>query len=394
MRTIALLLVAFLAGCAAQAAPSGPQLDIGALVRAHPLYGTLAQYDRQIAALRATLHVSEFSRKDAAFAHAQRAASADLDAAAARARNIAAMPSPDAATLNAAQNMQAPSEGAVRSDVQRTYSVQASQLRESAQRDLARYRDALLTQQNAAFQSYVRGVGARVRQAYNSRAQELYEKESTLALDLAKDDASKRMPLRTKLQTLHLDPAARARIHAQLAAIQAHEDNIVAQQRRRDQAMLAAFLPPLQQRANADIARMRTVLQQRTAANLAARKRVYDAQTSGTARLSFGATPTTAAPRVNMRAQLDSLLQSRPADPARFRQAGSDLTDYFSTLHATDTAATRRTLQQIAALQADRTQLYNEIVAQIMRDAQRVHRQDPSANVSQAVRADLAALSH
>ncbi len=268
MRAV-IVLVLFLAGCAAQAASPGPSFDMKALVRAHPLYGALAQYDRQIAALRATLHVREFSQKDAAFAHAQQAVHADLDTAASRSRQIAAMPSPNSSTLNPSQNIQAPSEGTVRGDVQRAYQTQAAQLRSSAQQDMAHYRSALLAQQNTAFSNYERGVQARVRQAYNSRAQELYEKTSTLALDLAKADANKRLPLRMKLQTLHLRPDQSARIHARLAAIQEHEDAIVNAQRRKDRATLSAFLPPLQRRAAADIARTRVDLQNRTAANLA-----------------------------------------------------------------------------------------------------------------------------
>jgi hypothetical protein len=210
---------------------------------------------------------------------------------------------------------------------------------------------------------------------------------------LAKADANKRIPLRAKLQTLRLDSAQRARIHAQLAAIEAHEDAVVAQQQRRDRAALTAFLPPLQQRADADIARMRADLQKRTAANLAARQRVYDAQMASGSRLSFGSAPPAAASPIDMRSQLDSLLRSRPADPAAFTQAGSDLANHFAALHATDTSATRRTLQEIAILQADRKQLHNDIVSQIKRDAERVQREHPGTNVTQAVRADLLALT-
>ncbi|HLI96204.1 MAG TPA: hypothetical protein VKT72_08965 [Candidatus Baltobacteraceae bacterium] len=391
----AIALVLFLAGCAAQAASTGPSLDLNALVRVHPLYGALAQYDRQISVLRATLHVREFAQKDAAFANAQQAVRANLDAAAARSRHIAAMPSPNASTLNASATIQAPSEGTVRGDVQRAYQAQAAELRSRARQDLAHYRTALLTQQNAAFANYVRGVQARVRQAYDSRAQELYEKTSTLALDLAKADANKRLPLRTKLQTLHLDPARSARIHAQLAAIQAHEDAIVNAQRRKDRETLAAFLPPLEQRAASDVARTRVDLQNRTAANLAARQRVYDAQMASSSRLRFGASaPPPSAPATSMRAQLDTLLSTRPADPAAFTQAGADLSKHFTTLRENDTAATRSTLNEIATLQTDREQLYDEIVSQINRDADRVQREHPGANVTQAVRADLAALSH
>lgn len=395
MRIAAFFLIALLGGCAAQAASAPPALDLNALVKAHPLYGTLAQYDRQIAQLRATLHAPDFAHKDEAFTNAANGVRGTLDDAAARAKAIAAMPSPDVRSLQADANVNAPSESRVRSDMQQTYSAQASQLRSAAQKDMDRYRATLLTQQNAELANYIRSMNMRVQQAYNSRKQQLYAKESALAVDLAKADESKRLPIETKLRTLRLDSAARKSLQAQLDAIQARENAVVDRQRRKDAAILAAFLPPLQARADADIARMRGDLQNRTAANLAERQRVLTAQTSGSMHLNLGKTVAASNAAPDMNAQLDSLTRTLPADPNAFIAARDDLARHFASVKAADQEATRSTWEQLAALQADRDQLYRDIVSQITRDAQRIAstRHLSGSALTAAVRSDLKAYS-
>jgi hypothetical protein len=406
MRIAAIVFVTLLAGCAAQAAGPPASVDLNALVRAHPLYGTLAQYDRQIAALRATLRVPEFARKDRAFANARRGVTATLTDTAARTQRIAALPTPDVRSLQPGAGIAAPSESSVRADMQQTYSTQAAQLHADARAAMERYRTQLLAQQNAAYANYVRAMHERVQQAYVSREQQLYEKESTLALDLAKGDMGKRLAIRTKLQTLILTPEQRHTLQAQMDAIQAHEDAIVARQHRRDQAALAAFLKPLQAKADADIGRMRTDLQKRTDANLAARERVLAAQNAAGGRLDLGRAAAAPSGHANMQAQLSALLSTPAADPNAFLAARDDLAKRFSDLQTADNEATRSTQDEIATLERRRSQLYSDIVSQIMRDARAVARtrglsrvytapQAPagSTDITQTVRADFAALA-
>lgn len=372
MRIAGLALVALLAGCAAQAASAPPSFDLNALVRAHPMYGTLAQYDRQIAELRSTLHAPEFAQKDQAFANAANGVRGTLNDAATRAKAIAAMPTPDVRSLQSAANLSAPSETQVRSDMQQNYQAQSSQLHAAARQSMAQYRASLLAQQKTEFANYVRSMHMRVQQAYNSRAQQLYEKESTLAVDLAKADEPKRLPIETKLRTLRLDSAARGRLQAQLNAIQSKENAKVAQQHRKDQAILAAFLPPLQARAGADIARMRADLQNRAAANLAARQRVLAAQTSGNMHLDLGSPASASTQPADVNAQLDNLARKQPADPNAFIAARDDLGRHFNAVRTADEDATRSTWAQIGTLQDERDQLYRDIVSQIAREARRI----------------------
>lgn len=407
MTRIAILaLITLLAGCAAQAAGPGASVDVNALVRSHPLYGTLAQYDRQIAVLRSTLHVPEFARKSEAFAHAAAGARSTLAQSASRTQRIAALPTPDVRSLQSGGGVSAPSESRVRSDMQQAYGAQASQLHAAAQQAMDRYRVQLINQQRTALANYERDMQARVQQAYTSRERQLYEKESTLALDLAKADAGKRLAIRAKLQTLQLMPERRRALQAQMDAIQAREDAQVAKQHRRDQAVLAAFLPPLQARANADVSRMRATLQQRTAANLAARERVLAAQNAQHMRLNLGASAQPASNTTDMNGRLNALLSADPADPQAFVRAGDDLARQFADVRNADDDATHSTWAELAALNTARAQLYHDIVSQIMSEATAVAHSRGLANVYEAknappgcvdvtpdVRSDIAALA-
>jgi hypothetical protein len=407
MRIQALLLVAILAGCAAQASGQNASVDVNALVRSHPLYSSISEYDRQIAQLRGTLHVPQFERKTQAFDNASRAVSTTLDRTASRTRQIAAMPTPDVSALKNGANVSAPSESRVRSDIQQTYNNQASQVRSMAQSDMSRYRAQLLAQQNKAFDNYVRSVHARVRQAYASREQQLYEKESTLALDLAKADANKVLSIRTKLRTLALTGERRRELIAQVDAISARQDAAVAKQHKRDRAALAAFLGPLQARADADIARMHAQLQARTAANLAARERVLAAQTSQRTALDLGSSAQPVGAKTDMNAELDSLLAAPAGNPQAFLSARDDLARQFSRVRSADDDATRSTWAEIAALETQRAQLYSDIVSQIMSEARSIAKERGlgavyarndapagSIDITPAVRSEFAALTH
>jgi hypothetical protein len=319
MRYAALFALAILAGCAAQAATphnAGPsyrtvdgraiRID-GRAVRRSPLYPALLQLDRQIEALRATVSAPEFARADGAIAHAQNAVRSELGRDAGATQRIAAASAPP---------MNAP--------------------------PAAEYRSRLLAQEQAAYAQYVRGVNERVNQAYQARAQQLYEKESTLKLELARRDAPQVLTIRSKLETLVLQPPQRAQLFHQLQTIVASEDARVAQLHAQDAAELRAFAGPLRAQAAQDVAAMHAQLQMRTAANLAARDRVN-------------------APA----SQLRLLAQAQPADPAAFMNAGSALQNHFAGVQNANSAAQRAMRGELSALQADRNALYNLIVSQL-----------------------------
>lgn len=396
MRKVGLLLVALLAGCAAQAAtgPARAPVNVRALVPLHPLYGTLSQYDRQIAQLRAVLHPADFAGRNAAFAHAEQGVRQSLRGAESAARSIAAMPAPGLSTITAAGSIHAPTENAVRADVQRTYQAQAARARAATASALSHYRDSLLAQERTDIANYERGVHERVRQAYGARAAELREEESRLALDLAKADASKRLQLRAKLQMLVLDRSARNRLQSQLQALQSREDAALAARRKHDAAVLAAFLPPLQTRANADIANMRSQIAARTAANLAQRTQVLDAQSAAQMPLVLPSPVPPASAEATLQQSLQALRQARPADAAAYARASEVLQRDMHAVHVSDISSTADAQAEISVLRSARAQLYRAIVQQITLDAQRLAQAHPGMDVTPLVRADLLALRH
>lgn len=394
MRKAAFTLALFLAGCAAQAAGTSARLDLPALVRAHPLYPALAQYDRQIAQLRVTLHPPAFAHVEQAFSHAERGVRVQLDAAQTHARSIAAMPEPSPVPIARADTSGAPSEATVRADIRRTYDSQRADSRNASAAADAEYRRTLLAQQESALAAYERGTQTRVHDAYQAREQEMREQEAELSLNLAKADAARRLELRSKLQTLVLDAAARERIRMQLRSIQAREDAILSAKRKRDASLLAAVLPPLRAQAAADVARMRAQLERRTAANLTRRAHVLQAQNAAHTALQLPSPAPSAGAEPTMQDQLQALRQSRPADPAAYARAGTVLERDLRGVQGQHDAAQRDAQSEIAALQDARARLYREIVRQIDADARRLAREHPGADVTALVRADLQALRH
>ncbi len=414
--SIAVLVLA-LAGCAANAQPlaksgvTSTGVDMRALLPAHPLYKTLAQYDRQIKALRATLYTREFQHAgsdiDASIAALRR----DIDAAASNVNTLVARKADayaarqDAAvsTLLANANATAPSSSDVRAHLQQAYEAEYAQLRTGADRDMAAYESALRTQQSQAYDAFVRSVQDHTQQAYNARAQELREQEATLLLDLARKHSAQRMQLRAKLQTLYLHADQRAVIVKQLDALQRSEEGALASVHTRNAGILAAYREKLLAQADSDIAKTAAELQSRTAANLAARRDVLAAQrTAAVQALPVNAPRPHASPGVppDLRAEVAALrakgrsdfLVSAQDTVSAYTGARDDLTNRFASLRDSDSASTKATLDQIAQLQRDRDALYIQITAQIAQAAKSESQRCRCANVTAAVRRDLQTL--
>ena len=413
MRNIAAILVLLLAGCAASAQTRPASVDVNALLPQHPLYGTLAQYDRQIAALRGTLH-TQFANADLQIDHSVGAIRRDLSQTATRAAHAPTSFSSHANSVNSVilslskdgRARRGPDSSNIASNIRQTYQTQHAQLQSTAQRDMAHYRATLLAQQQHAYQTFVQSVDRRTQQAYDARAQELREKESTLLLNLAHKDAPQRLQLRAKLQTLTMDAATRSKMQQRLHAIQAREDAAVAALRRKDAGVLDAYAAQLRSKSDADIAKMAAELQSRTNANIAARERVLAAQTSGSDALAVPSAPSQAASRTDMQAQYNALMNAPPADTTTFANARDDLTRRFTDLRNSHDDDTQHTQSQIAWLEHDRDAVRKRMVAQIMFEAGRLAKdrgysnvypasQAPpgSADLTPAVRADLKSLS-
>ncbi len=394
-----------LAGCAAAAQTRPASVDVDALLHKHPLYATLAQYDRQIAVLQATLH-TQFAGTGASIEAASAAMQHDLDHAANVTRDFAASRQTfPPLSFTEASGSQA-NAAAIQSRIQQTYRAQHAGLQGAAQDAMAQYEADLARQEQAQYAQLVKSVNNRSTRAYAARTQELREKEGRLLLEIARKQAPTRLLLRAKLETLALDAAARRSLQARLNALQSTEYVQVDAMRRGDARTLQDYSAQLHAKADADIAAMRTQLQSRASANIAARERVLAAQNATPRSLNLPAFSAPPGTPPDMRAQYASLRNASLPGTAAYSNARNDLTARFRALHDAHSADTQSVESQIGSLEHDRLAVRKRMVAQIMLEADRrakaagysrvydIHQAPAgSANITAAVAAGLQTLT-
>ncbi len=313
-------------------------VDVQKLVTEHPLYPVLAQYDREIAAMRSTEHVnglrtlSSSVGKDAADLQAA-AANAGRHAQAMSGSNGAAYRSSEQSYLAGMQSQRIPADDA---------SAFRSGASKSGQATLAAYRAAM---------------SMRTQRALQARAQQLREKETTLAFDLEKSHAGQRLVLVTKLRNLHLDTSHRAALQAKLDALDAGVASAVRIRARSDAAVLAAYAADLRAQESADDARMAGAVAHATGASAALRTHIVESLPPEAAALR-GYDPATAASNVG-----NAVVR-----------AGNDLHGRFIQLQSVERTSRADTDARIAALRQARRRLYDAIVSQIRNDASQVAR--------------------
>jgi hypothetical protein len=346
----AALSLAVLLAAAAPAAPRIGFVDLAQLVAAHPLHPVLAQYEREIAALRSTEDLPRLTGVGARARASALAVRADASAATFQAGRIAA--------ATAAQS---------RSEERSALAtVLASQ---HASATGAAYTSELIRATNAGLAAYQRSIAQRNERAYAAREQQLREKESTLAFDLARADAGKRLVLRVKLAELHLSGAARASLRAQLAALDARELQAVRVQQRNDAAALAAYQSELQRDGSDAVGAMAAQVRAIAAANLATDRQILRARSSLAPML-----PDQPARARAFEASF-APMENAQAVAQGFNTAGYGLALRFTALGSAAEASQRGAAAQIARLEADRSALYRAIVAQIVREAQTLARE-------------------
>lgn len=347
-----------MAGCAALAmtgqtvafAASVGFVDLPRLVASHPLHSVLTQYDSEIAALRSTQNVAELRDPAATAARSATALQADAIAAAARAQAIVGR---DPAADRARE------QGAI---------VQLALSERVAGSGMATYATQLASETNANLRAYGDSLSERTERAYAAREQQLREKELTLAYDLERRDAAKRVMLRLKLDDLHLGSERRASLQAELAALNAEEQRAVGAVRRADATQLAAYRAQLEQDAAANAGEMDQQLRSRAGANYTILQRVFHEAGNG-----FQALPS--------RSQLVAFSRSYAASNSAqaiasgMQSAGRDLSQRFRQIAAADAQSQRDAAEQLRTLEADRDALYRSIVAQVKAEALTLARQ-------------------
>jgi hypothetical protein len=355
LRALAALLA--LALVAATPRPPVGFIDLPRLVAMDPLHGVLQSYDREIAALRKTQNLPGLGDVATQASRAANAARADGAAAKSRVRSVAARNE---------QSDRARERVAVAG-------VLASERAGDA--DIARYTGELRRETDANASNYASALATRSDRAYAARAQQLREKELTLAFDLARKNAGTRLSLRLKLSDLHLTKAKRAMLQTQLAALDAQEQRPVAALRTRDAGILASYARQLQVNAGEEGAAMDARLRQTAGANFAVRERVRESATAGnagSAKLAVAASSFAGGYR----------LETDAADVASgFGNAGNDLSRRFAGLGDAASVSQRATAAELGVLTRTRDALYRSIVSRIQRQGALVARRNGVATI-------------
>jgi len=292
--------------------------DLPALMAKDPLYPIVALYDRELAALRDTQRVAGLTRI---------AGSVEDNAAVLRAQ-----------TDNARNNVAT----IVRSRANQYQSREASILRG----DLADYRSESTRAAASTMQAFRVAMAQRTDRALAAREQQFRENESTLAFNLEKRDAGRRLLLAVKLLDLHLDKAKRVQLQKELDALDARVTQAVDRMRAADDGVLASYRSELEAREATDDAQMAVRVRDRSAANLAAREHLRSQPAAVPAGYNF----TTDAAAVE----------------DGFSTAANDLTARFAELARADRSSGADTAARIAALEAQRDSLYRAIVARAL----------------------------
>jgi hypothetical protein len=330
-------------------------VDLRQIVATHPVHGVLAAYDREIAALKSTQRIADLRNPASSADHAAAAVQRDANAARLQVARIARARLQDRAHERDAIAAAVASERA-------------------GDRGVGAYRATLARATTANARGYAGAIAQRSERALRAREQQLHEKELTLAFDLARRNAAKRLTLRLKLQDLHLDRARRAKLQAQLAALNAGESSQVAAMRRNDDVTLEAYRRELQGQADAADAQMAARLRTTAGANLGLRLQVLRAA-------SQAALPPGVGPRLNSFASSYRLTNDASSINANLRDAQTDLRGAFGRVIDADRSSAAKTSRQIQVLEDNRAALYRSMLGQIREEAQRLARERRLSNV-------------
>ncbi len=350
------------------------------LLKKHPLYGQLAKLDDDIAALQLRAVEPAVAAGSSAEIAAQEAAlQKEFDAATARAKkSLAALQEQYRARESEAIKRAleggsgGPGGGAIAGAAAGTAAAQQGVALALARRDLEAFRKALLAQDEAQFAALQTSLNERAARTYRAKADELSQKESGYALELANRDSAERLSLHAKLSNLSLEDTARAELTSQLTALDRKEADELAVMRNRDAQTLAALQKQLQDQTRTELTQTAEQMRKNSVAKL--NERALKVQGTLPAAAAGGA----AAAQLTgeMKAKLDALHKEYQAQFDRDAQGTmqelettrNDLAKRYQRLHGVDAAAQESARSEIAGLQKQRAELYSQLVAQIGRE--------------------------
>lgn len=364
------------------------------LVRKHPLYGQLAQYNANIEALNLSAIVPSVLAAGPDLKREEARLEAQLDAAAKRTDALLAAKGKSyqdrenaaiAAALRGAGAPSGPSVAGIQSQMEGTAQSQAAGAGAQAQRDLDAYRKQLEAQDMAQITAAQHTLAARADRTYRARGDELNATEASLSLLLANADAAERLSLRTRLSSLALDDAARDEANKALAALDRKEADTLAAARNRDAQTLAALQTQLRGGIETDMHKQVAQIQARSVQRFHERAGQLRTQftpgsgpliatsPNGAPQLSPNLPPALRARIAQLHADYTQAFQNdAKATIADFQKTRSDLTRRYAQLTGTDAAATQSAQLEIRSLQKKRDDLYGQMVAQIDREVKTI----------------------
>lgn len=394
MRSSKLALLAFaalaVAGCAHQPSADDPKVRgigyvrVTDVLKKHPLYPQLSQIQDAIDGLGLkSLGPNAVPRTQAQIAQQTKELNRELQQAQDRANGILRQKQQDYAQREQAAIRAALGAAGAGTNgsqpvqqMQNVSSAQAQQVAAQANADFNAYQQGVIAQDNAAVQQISKQLSDRADREYRQRATQLQEKESQLSLELSQQDASKRLDLRMKLNSLALPDAQRKQYRDQLAGLDKNEAAIVAAQREKDQKALADYQKQLQEQTRAQITAQAQKIHDATRSKLASRHNEVSQQVASQMQgLQPQAIPSNlpAATRDKL-AQIDRQYKDAfKADAQKtiqqYQSTKADLDAQYQALQSADGTASVSANKELAQLQKQRDDLYNKMVDQIKRDA-------------------------
>lgn len=352
-------------------------------VKKHPLYPQLTQVDDAIAAIslessapHVPLSAKEISLQTAVL-------NRQLRAAQDRANKIISQKQHDYSAREQQAVAAALSAAGVKGGgalaAQQMSGASAAGAQEAAQaanEDFQSYQRSVVAQDNAAAGAIANQLQTQASQKYRAKAEQLQQNETDLSLRLTQRDASARLAIKMRLSNLAMDPAVRKQAQDQLAAIDAKEGAEVTAMRNADNATLRAYHAQLDRETSTAISSQTGAIASQTRAKLEEHRNQVGAQLRSLA----PAPPPEQNLSPGVRAQIADIQKKYAAqfqaDAAKtidqYQATKSDLDRQFAALHGADVGATGAAGAELQSLQKRRTDLYNEIVASVERDANRI----------------------
>jgi hypothetical protein len=253
--------------------------------------------------------------------------------------------------------------------------AQEQQAASAANADLQAYQQSVVAQDNAATNSIANQLQAQAAQKYRAKAEQLQQNETDLTLRLTQQDAGARLAIKMRLSNLAMDPAARQKAESDIASINARESAQVGAMRSADTAMLKAYRAQLDRETGDAIRSQVGAISAQTRSKLVERRDEVGTQLRSLAPVAPAAhlSPKVQAQIAQIQRQYAGAFAADTGKTiADYNATKNDLDRQFAALHGADVGATGATAKELDSLQKRRDDLYQQIVAQIERDAARI----------------------